>query len=113
MRSQSPDDAIDVVTIEDVKHLHGKLARDRAAGRTEYGVGPWTERVEDGWQAIIATLHPVFGQDKYPTVILYGGATTQYLVDGNKRLAAAVMLAQLRLNVPSESRTSCNASTTD
>lgn len=46
----------------------------------------------------------MFGQDKYPTLalkaarVLHGGATTQYLLDGNKRLATAVMEHQLAVN---------------
>lgn len=104
MRSPSSSDGIHILTIEDVRAVYDSLVGAAAAGLLDAVLGPWTEQVQDGWEALLATLYPVFGQDKYPTLalkaarILHGGATTQYLMDGNKRLATAVMEHQLAVN---------------
>ncbi len=93
-----------ILDIENIRRVHEELVQAAADDILEFGLGPWTEQVADGWAALLSSLHPVFGQDKYPTLalkaarIIHGGATTQYLMDGNKRLETAIMEQQLAVN---------------
>lgn len=93
-----------IVTLDDARSVHATLVRIASEGIHETTLGPLTDSARAGWAAIIASVHPVFGQDAYATLslksarLLCGGATTQHLMDGNKRLSTAVMHEQLAIN---------------
>jgi len=93
-----------LLDVEHVMVLHQELVAACASGELEGMVGPFDDRARAGWDSIVSQLYPVFGHDRYPTLpqkaawIIYAGATTQHLVDGNKRLTTTVALALLRLN---------------
>lgn len=63
----------------------------------------WQRETSQVWEAVLGSVHPHFGHDPYPTVsqkaarILYGGVKGHGLGDGNKRLSAIAMSAQLRI----------------
>jgi prophage maintenance system killer protein len=83
--------------------LHGEL-RGHYEHDPEAWFSEWTPAVEAGWDGLLGTVKTMLSYDRLTTVsdvaaaILFRGTTTQYMTEGNKRLATAAMNAQLLAN---------------
>lgn len=99
--SGAPD--LRLITIADVEALHAELYA-WYFNKRDLWMSPWESKVADGWSSILGSVGNMVQYGKYTTVaqtaaaIMCHGVTTQYLTEGNKRLASYSMNAQLLWN---------------
>jgi len=94
---------IAMVDLAAVVAVHGDLCEWSAAEPDADPMGPWTAAAADGWSTTLGSVENAVGFGALGTVadtaaaLLVRGATTQYLIDGNKRLALALAVAEVQV----------------